>query len=54
MRKFLARYRLGDGRHGTLHLLATDSCDATARAIDSLGQLCCALSVRPLVSGGAR
>jgi hypothetical protein len=53
MRSFLASYRLHDGRRGTLHVLATDSCDATSRALESLGQLCCALSVRPS-AGGAR
>jgi hypothetical protein len=54
MRTFLACYRLGDGRRGTLHVLAADSCDATARVLDSLGQRCCGLSVRPLARGGAR
>jgi hypothetical protein len=52
MRKFLAAYRLHDGRRGSLHLLAADSCDAAVRALEALGQQRCALSVRPADARG--
>ena len=47
MKHYIASYRLHSGRCGTLHVLATTSCDALIAAMDAFGDQLCHCSARP-------